>query len=231
MIWILAGVGLLLVVWLVMRGFVAANPSDIVKGLRWAAFGLGGILVLVLAVTGRLGPALALAVGLAPLLMRWRQASGPTSSGGDSSEVETEWLRMSLDHDTGRMEGTVRRGAFQGRRLAELGREELLELWRTLRADDEASASLLESWLDHAWPDWRQGESKPPPRAARMTPEEALQVLDLEPGASPEEIRAAHRRLMLKVHPDQGGSTWLAARLNEARDVLLGAGGERAGDR
>ncbi|MBX6367583.1 MAG: DnaJ domain-containing protein [Rhodospirillales bacterium] len=231
MIWILAGVGLLLVVWLVMRGFVAANPSDIVRGLRWAAFGLGGLLVLVLVVTGRLGPALALAAGLAPLLMRWRPASGPTSPGGDSSEVETEWLRMSLDHDTGRMEGTVRRGPFQGRRLAELGRDELLELWRTLRADDEASASLLESWLDNAWPDWRRGESRPPPRATRMTREEALQVLDLQPGASPEEIRAAHRRLMLKVHPDQGGSTWLAARLNEARDVLLGEGGESAGNR
>lgn len=231
MIWILAGVGLLVVVWLVMRGFVAANPSDIVRGLRWAALGLGGILVLVLAVSGRLGPALALAAGLAPLLMRWRQASGPTSSAGDSSEVETEWLRMSLDHDTGRMEGTVRRGAFQGRRLAELGHDELLELWRTLRVEDEAGASVLESWLDHAWPEWRRGEPKPAPRAARMTPEEALQVLDLQPGASPEEIRAAHRRLMLKVHPDQGGSTWLAARLNEARDVLLGAGRERAGGR
>jgi hypothetical protein len=129
---------------------------------------------------------------------------------------------MTLDHDTGHMEGTVRQGEFQGRRLAELDHDELLALWRELRAADEASATLLESWLDRAWPEWRGGAAPPRSRSARMSPEEALEVLDLAPGATPDEIRAAHRRLMLKLHPDQGGSTWLAARLNEARDILLG---------
>jgi hypothetical protein len=222
MIWLVAGVGLLLVVTLLLRGFVAANPSDLAKGLRWAALGVGGGVVLVLVLTGRFGPGLALAAALTPLLMRWQRSAPPSSPAGDSSEVETEWLRMTLDHDTGQMAGTVRRGEFKGRRLVELGRDELLALWRELRAEDEPSATLLETWLDRAWPDWRGGAAPPRPGGARMTPEEALQVLDLAPGASPDEIRAAHRRLMLKLHPDQGGSTWLAARLNEARDVLLG---------
>lgn len=225
MIWLVAGIGLLIVVWLLMRGFVAASPSDIAKGLRWAALGLGGVIALVLILTGRIGPALALAAGLAPLVMRWRQAGAPASAGGDRSEVETEWLRMTLDHDTGHMEGTVRKGELRGRRLAELGHDELLALWREIRAEDEGAASLLENWLDRAWPEWRAAGGGAAPRSARMTAEEALQVLDLKPGATAGEIRAAHRRLMLKLHPDQGGSTWLAARLNEARDILLAEAG------
>jgi hypothetical protein len=224
MIWLVAGLGLLVVVWLLMRGFVAVSPSDLAKGLRWAALGLGGALALVLILTGRLGPALALAAGLAPLVMRWRQASAPASAGGDRSEVQTEWLRMTLDHDTGRMEGRVRKGEFQGRHLVELGHDELLALWREIRAEDEGAASLLENWLDRAWPEWRAGGAATP-KSGRMTAEEALQVLDLQPGATAGDIRAAHRRLMLKLHPDQGGSTWLAARLNEARDILLAKSG------
>lgn len=73
------------------------------------------------------------------------------------------------------------------------------------------------------------GSGTPPPRApgGPMTRDEAYQVLGLAPGASETEIRAAHRRLMRGAHPDQGGSDWLAARINQARDVLL-AGRHRA---
>jgi hypothetical protein len=225
MTWVVAGLALLVLVWVLMRTFVAATPGQLMQGIRWAGVGLGGAAALALLFSGRGGAALALAAGLFPLFMRWRRMHAPPSgAGSEPSEVETEWLRMALDHDTGHMEGTVRKGPFQGRRLAELERDELMTLWRELRADDEPSSRLLETWLDRAWPDWRAGDETPR-RSAHMTPAEALDVLDLEPGASEAEIRSAHRRLMLKVHPDHGGSTWMAARLNEARDVLLGEAG------
>ena len=230
MIWVIAGFGVLLLVWALAQAFARANPATLASGLRWSAVGIGGVAVVALAASGRLASALALGAAVLPFALRlsrvwryWRNAGGPAP--GQTSDVETEWLRMSLDHDTGRMDGVVRRGPYHGRRLDELSREEAFSLWRQLRAEDEASASLLETWLERAFPNWREAEPRNeggPARAARMSPEEALHVLGLQPGADEAEIRAAHRRLMMRVHPDQGGSDWLAARLNEARDVLLG---------
>ena len=231
MIYVVGGLAVLLLFWVAARLFAAASVASVANGLRWTAVGLGSAAVVALAATGRLGPALAIGAMVLPFVLRmknlwgyWRNAGGPAA--GQSSDVETEWLRMSLDHDTGRMEGVVRRGDFLGRRLDELSHDELLALRRTLRAEDEASASLLESWLDRAWPEWRDADAGnaggASPRAPKLTPDEALDVLGLEAGASAEEVRAAHRKLMMRVHPDQGGSDWLAARLNEARDVLLG---------
>jgi DnaJ homolog subfamily C member 19 len=80
----------------------------------------------------------------------------------------------------------------------------------------------------------RAGGSAPPPprRQGNMTREEAYQVLGLQPGATEAEIRAAHHRLMRTAHPDSGGSDWLATRVNQARDVLVGhagSGGRRTG--
>ena len=61
----------------------------------------------------------------------------------------------------------------------------------------------------------------PPGRRGAMSRAEALKVLGLEEGASEEQIRAAHRRLILQIHPDKGGTSYLAAKINEAKDVLL----------
>jgi len=88
-------------------------------------------------------------------------------------------------------------------------------------AGDAESVTLLEAWLDRERPDWREGETPPPRPDGPMTRAAALEVLGLAEGADEAAIRAAHRRLMQAAHPDRGGSDWLAARINEARDVLL----------
>jgi hypothetical protein len=139
---------------------------------------------------------------------------------------------MTLDHDTGSMEGTVLRGRFAGMRLDELGPADLLALLRECRAEDEEGARLLEAYLDRVHPEWREelageraggGGSGAGARSTSgdMSVEEAYAILGLSAGADPEAIKEAHRRLMVKLHPDHGGSDYLATKINRARDVLL----------
>lgn len=233
------GLGVLLLVvalWLV-RAFVEADAAKLARSTSWFILALGGAaavaIVVELALSGRLVPVLVGVGGLSPILMRaWqrrRAAQGPPP--GRASEVETDFLRMHLDHDSGTMTGTVRRGAFQGRGLADMSRDELLALWRECRADDEQASKLLEAYLDRQMPDWREAarargpegeEASNAGRAAdAMTQQEAYDILGLSSGASEAEIREAHHRLMMKLHPDHGGSSYLAAKLNRAREVLL----------
>ncbi len=135
---------------------------------------------------------------------------------------------MSLDHDTGAMDGTVRQGTYTGKRLDELDEEALKALYAELSSDRE-SRDLFEAYLDRRVPGWREdgeADADAGPRGAAnagtMADEEAYEILGLAPGATEAEIRDAHRRLMMRVHPDQGGSTFLAAKINEAKDRLLG---------
>lgn len=246
MVWIAIGTGtLLLLLWL-LRVFASAPAETVRKVGTWALGGLGVGLILLAVITGRGAQAIWMGLFLAPLIWRfaqhWRGARrfaaglgrGQAGGAGEETAVQTATLLMRLDHATGRMSGRVRAGRHAGRELAELGLPALLELMRECRANDPESVPLLEAWLDRAAPEWREAEafaeSGPAggggggarPRGGAMTREEALAVLGLSEGAKPEEIRAAHRRLMRAAHPDHGGSDWLAARLNEARDVLLG---------
>ncbi|MDF2764817.1 MAG: putative heat shock protein DnaJ, N-terminal [Rhodospirillales bacterium] len=225
--------GLLLLLGLVALGhaFVRANPRTLAKLLKVAAVVAAAFLALVMLVTGRA----ASLIGIAPLLLfallGWKQAArrraaagGP--SPGRSSTVATRYFRMSLDHDTGTVSGEVTEGRFSGRSLADLSLEDLLALRREC-ADDAQSVSVLEAYLDKLHPDWRGGasdSSQEPPAGAggAMTLDEARAILGVGPGASEDEIRDAHRRLMQKLHPDRGGSTYLAAQINRARDLLLG---------
>jgi len=120
------------------------------------------------------------------------------------------------------MSGTVRRGSFAGRRLEDLDQTETMTLWRQCLAEDEQGARLLEAYLDRLRPGWRNnGGGTEGPREV-MTREQAYAILDLAPGAGPEAIKEAHRRLMMKLHPDHGGSTYLASQINRAKDFLLG---------
>ena len=145
------------------------------------------------------------------------------------------FLRMWLDHDSGAMSGQVLRGGFEGRMLDDLSLSELLILLDECRSGDQQSAVVLEAYLDRTQPDdWRNagagggntgshagGGSGGRTSSGAMTREEAYEILGLQPGATAEEIKEAHKRLMLKMHPDQGGSTYLAAKINQAKDLLM----------
>ena len=174
------------------------------------------------------GPRLGLPIG------PWVVTTGPFApkrkTPGQKSGVRTEALEMVLEHDSGQMEGTCLKGRFAGKPLSSLGRHELLQLLEELRGTDAKGALLLEAYLDRRLPGWRDLRSGPAdreePRQSRghrggMSTNDAYEVLGLKPGAKEAEIRAAHRRLMMKFHPDQGGSTYLAARINEAKEILL----------
>jgi hypothetical protein len=234
----LAGLAALLILVFGARALASANPQKLAVGMRMA----GGILLLLVAAFLLARGAFPLAIplaffGLALLglpVRSWIGSGGPFASKkspGQKSEVCTDALEMVLDHDSGEMEGRCLKGQFAGRMLSSLSEAELRVLLAELRPTDAQGAALIEAYLDRRAQGWREGgaeeaakEQARAPRGGRirMPREEAYEVLGLKEGAGEDEIRAAHRKLMMKVHPDQGGSDYLAARINEAKDVLLG---------
>jgi DnaJ-domain-containing protein 1 len=139
--------------------------------------------------------------------------------------VRSQYLDMILDHDSGLLSGQIVDGPHAGHSLDEFDLPQLLAM---IAGFDAESVPLLESYLDRRFPAWRQdaqgnaaGGQRRAPAGGKMTDEEAYQILGLQPGATRDEIGRAHRALMKKLHPDQGGSTYLAARVNEAKDTLL----------
>ncbi|MGH6934344.1 MAG: DnaJ domain-containing protein [Dongiaceae bacterium] len=178
-----------------------------------------------------------MAVGaVLPLALRWGVlrpdfGAAPSRSSGKTSRIDTKNLTMVLDHDSGMLEGKVLVGRHRDRRLSELTLEQLLEVRGDCLVDDSDGAALIEAYLDRCHGDWRskgsgaQSSDNTAPRRAStaMTREEAYQVLGLAAGASDADIREAHHRLMIKLHPDHGGTDYLAAKINQARDMLLGA--------
>jgi hypothetical protein len=155
----------------------------------------------------------------------WAQNTTPST--GQRSTVRSAFFEMVLDHDSGTLTGRVLAGTRAGQSLDDLD-EDALRLLAREAAGDPDSLALLEAYLDRRFPGRREHvdeDAGARQRGARptqaMTDEEAHQILGLQPGAGPDEVRTAHRALMKRLHPDQGGSNWLAAKVNEAKDVLL----------
>lgn len=234
----LLGVALLVALLFLGRWFVEADPRKLAGGLKWGGLAVAGVLVLLLLVSGRVALLAALVpagIFLFRVFQRVKAAQEP--SAGQASEVRTRFLQMSLDHDSGALDGRVLDGRHEGALLSQLGTEALRELLDDYRIADPQSASVLEAYLDRVRPQWRDedapggadggnagaddGRQRGPRPSGAMTRAEALQLLGLEEGAGAEAIRAAHHRLMQKLHPDHGGSNYIAAKLNEAKDLLL----------
>jgi len=227
---LLFGLAALAVLLWAAQKYLQADPRKLAAVLKLS----GGIALLVfaafLALRGQIGVAAPLAaVGLG--LLGWLPF-GPAGFGartqksaGQVSRVRSAYLEMELDHDTGAMRGVILAGPREGTRLEGLDVETLIGLMSEI---DDESRSLLAAYLDRRDAGWRehaqadaaarQGGS--PPRGP-MSQEEAYQILGLQPGAKAEEIVHAHRTLMKRIHPDQGGTNYLAARVNEAKDTLL----------
>ncbi len=229
--YLLLGFAALVVVLVLARLYTRANPQVLARQLRILA-GVGVFAIaFAFAVRGALGYAGPLAALGAWLLWggggpNWGGA-GAAPTAGRTSRIETEFLKVELDLDTGQIRGHVLKGTYAGRELEYMSPIEMAQLWQDCRFADPQSAQVVEVYLDRAHPTWREdmartGGSEGPAMSGSMTRAQALDVLGLSEGASEDDIRRAHRDLMMKVHPDRGGSTFLAAKINEAKDVLIG---------
>jgi hypothetical protein len=225
---VLGVIALLVILW-ALNGFAKANPKALAKVVRLS----GGIIAVVgavfLAVRGQIG--LAIPIGAAGLgMLGWGPLrdvafGGVSAPAGRVSRVKAPFVEMELDHDSGKMGGQIVSGRYQGVTLDSLDVPALIAFMSEIDAE---SSALIAAYLDRRNPRWRehddsgaaagQGHS---PSTGKMTEQEAEQILGVAQGASPDDIRRAHRLLMKKLHPDQGGSTYLAARVNEAKEVLL----------
>ncbi len=160
----------------------------------------------------------------------WQQSKSSTHSNVSSppptSEVTSAYLQMTLDHETGLLAGKVLQGQYQGHSLADISLLNLQEFFTELQNIDQDSAALLASYLTQTYGDqWQQTAQDHQPsdtnNNSTMSPQQAYEILGLQPGADEAQIKQAHHRLIQKIHPDRGGSSYLAAQINLAKDLLL----------
>ena len=207
---------------------------------RWKYLAISiGIVLMGLVLAGKL-PVAALFAALFPVLQRiltllaylptiqraWHSLSGNKPSAGQKSQVETAYLQMELDHDSGDLSGIVKNGLFAGRSLANLTLNELMQLHKEYSRIDEDSKLLLENYIDRTHgTEWRGATEEQSSSSTSMheqiSLDEAYAILGLENGADKDAIINAHKRLMQKLHPDRGGSSYLAIKINQAKDLLL----------
>ena len=238
------GVALLAGILLAGRWYVTADTKTLMKVLKWVLLGTVVFIVFFFIANGRLVWALAALPALLPWFFRLRavaraaktfarmrqaQGTGTGAAGtGGSSDLETRFLRMRLDHETGVMSGRVIDGPYKDRLLDDMEIAELVGLWQQCDYEDPESGRVVAAYLDRTYPDWREGGESASQAGGSAAPlgvmdrAQALQVLGLAEGASANDVKDAHRRLISGMHPDHGGSDFLAAQINQAKDVLLG---------
>lgn len=240
---LVGGIAVLMAILLLVSWLSRTSSRNVKRSLAILLVIVLVFLTLAFILTGRFAFAVPTVVGALTIAMRtwhawrwWQRLSGlfgasswrRDGGSGQTSQAASEWLEMQLDHETGRMDGELRKGAFTGRSLSDLESPELAALYADLEAHDADGLRLFAAYLERALgDDWRLqlGLADGAPGAGgfgqTMSGEEALRILGLEAPAGDDEIHAAHRDLMSKLHPDRGGSDYLAAKINQAKDILL----------
>lgn len=230
-------------IFLLLRTLLAKRKLSVAQFFALYAAALVVVVLIGLGLTGRLHPVtaslgvvLAMLVRALPVMMRLFQAvnlwktikaalgvasvqKGPKTGG--KSRIESAFFSMTLDHDSGELDGTVKKGAFQGQPLSELSRDALLALQAEV-ASDVDSSELLNTFFERYHGDHASRAEAEQGPSSDMNRADAITLLELGPDPGNDEIIKAHRRLMQIHHPDRGGSNEMAARLNAAKDRLLG---------
>lgn len=226
----------IILVFLAIKKFKTLPPADAKKFLfKLAIYAAAGIFVLA-AITGRVHWLMGILGAMVPLAQRlwrvfntikWLKGNIPNQGAdkqkdpqaGQQSEVTTPYLHMRLHLDSGKMFGDVLDGPQKGESLERLNLQQLLTLYEFYQEHHSGSAKLLASYLNHYHPDWQQTET--PSLNGKMSIDQAHEILGLQPPIDVDTVRQAHRRLIQKLHPDRGGSSYLASQINRAKDILL----------
>ncbi len=219
------------VLYLLLRRISLLPPHK--RRAEYIKVGLGAALVLtvLLALAGKMHWIGAAITGLLvfarqslPVVLRLLpflgQLKSSTAGASGQSTLRTAILSMHLNHENGTLTGEVIDGPFKDWRLDEMNREQLDELRRYCESDPE-SLQLLDGYLEQRFGDTEQANNEPPPDTSGMSRAEALEILGLTDDADRDAVISAHRKLMQKLHPDRGGSDYLAAKINQAKDFLL----------
>ena len=234
-------------VYVALRGLLAKKNLSVKQFFAIYVATLAGLLLLYLGFTGRLHPVAAIVGAALPFLTRVTSlvtrgaqfaamfrflknmglGAGATAAGApnppDTSEIRSRYIHMVLFHDTGLIDGTVLEGQFENAKLSQLELAQLIDLLKEIQ-NDQDSMNLLIAYLEREHPDWQsEADIRKPPPASDTTMDEAqaLDILGLDADASRNDVIQAHRRMMQKMHPDRGGSTYLAAKINAAKEILL----------
>ncbi len=227
--YLILGAALAIGLALILRGLRGATAAQAMRGV-WQAIAVLSVLAgAYFLVTGRPAYAVVPALGVLVGLLGWLIDAGLAPRKPNTSRVNTRFLKLTLDHKSGQVTGDIVDGPFAGRRIESLRVDELVDLFVYYRNEDQQSARLIEAYLDRTSPTWRarygpDGAPKQDSYTAAggpMSKSEALRLLGLTLGATADEVRAAHRRRLQEHHPDRGGDPDMAARINQARDVLL----------
>ena len=204
--------------------------------IRWILYAVATIVV-VLAVTGKLHWLMALGatvIGALPIIIKklyfllryFPLIGGLISRAGygksGNARFETTWLRLEVNPALGTLDGEVLQGEFKNRRLSSMSLAELEKLKKILRGQDLKSTMLLQSYITvRNRTRGTHSESTETHTDTSMTRDEALNILGLKANATREDITRAYKRLIQKIHPDRGGSSYLTIKINQAKELLL----------